>query len=329
MKRLLFTACLLSSPAWALSLLALASSAIAQTYPSKPLRVIVPQPPGGGFDLVARTLSEPLAALLGQPVVVENRPGGGTVIGTEAVARAEPDGYTILLGASANLAFTPGLYKNLPYNPKSDFVPLGLAAGFAYTLVARTDFAQNSLKEVVDYARQNPGKLTYASAGNGSGQHICAALVWYLAGVNVTHVPYKGAQAAYQDLIPGRVDLFFDAASTARGQVEGGRLKPLAVSGPARLGFHPATPTVRETGVLDFEMESWAGYFVRAATPPAALARLQGEFAKVVANPEIAASFEKRGARPMRMSAREAEPYVAGEIDKWTRLIREAGIVAE
>ena len=311
------------------ALLAFSAAAAAQTYPSKPLRVIVPQPPGGGFDLVARTLSEPLAALLGQPVVVENRPGGGTIIGTDAVAKAEPDGHTILLGASANLAFTPGLYKSLPYNPMSDFVPLGLAAGFSYTLVARSEFAQNSLKEIVDYARANPGRLTYASAGNGSGQHICAALVWHLAGVRITHVPYKGAQAAYQDLIPGRVDLFFDASSTARGQVEGGRVKPLAVSGPARLDFHPATPTVKETGVLDFEIESWAGYFVRAGTPAPVLARLQSEFAKVVTNPEIAASFEKRGARPLRMAAREAEPYVAREIDKWTRLIREAGIVAE
>ena len=311
------------------ALLLLAAGAAAQTYPSKPLRVIVPQPPGGGFDLVARTLSEPLAALLGQTVIVENRPGGGTVIGTEAAAKAEPDGYTLLLGASANLAFTPGLYKSLPYNPKTDFVPLGLAAGFAYTLVARSDFAQNSLREIIDYARANPGKLTYASAGSGSGQHICAALVWHLAGVNITHVPYKGAQAAYQDLIPGRVDLFFDASSTARGQVEGGRVKPLAVSGPARLSFHPATPTVRETGVLDFEIESWAGYFVRAGTPAPVLARLQSEFAKVVTNPEIAASFEKRGARPLRMTASDAGPYVAREIDKWTRLIREAGIVAE
>jgi tripartite-type tricarboxylate transporter receptor subunit TctC len=309
--------------------LALCTAAHAQTFPAKPLRVIVPQPPGGGFDMVARTVAEPFAALLGQPVIVENRPGGGTVIGTDAAAKAEPDGYTILLGASANLAFTPGLYKSLPYNPKSDFVPLGLAAGFSYTLVARSEFPFGSLKDIVDHARTNPGKLTYASAGNGSGQHISAALLWHLAGVSVTHVPYKGAQAAYQDLIPGRVDLFFDASSTARGQVEGGRVKPLAVSGPARLSFHPATPTVRETGVLDYEIESWAGYFVRAATPAPVLARLQAEFGKVVASPELAATLEKRGARALRMPAREAAPYVAGEIDKWTRLIREAGIAAE
>ena len=313
----------------AAALFAVTAAAAAQTFPTKPLRVIVPQPPGGGFDLAARTLAEPLGALLGQPVIVENRPGGGTVIGTEAVARAEPDGYTLLLGASANLAFTPGLYRNLPYNPKTDFVPLGLAAGFAYTLVTRSDFPQGSLKEIIEHARANPGKLTYASAGNGSGQHICAALVWHLAGVSLTHIPYKGAQAAYQDLIPGRVDLFFDASSTARGQVDGGRVKALVVSGPERLPFHPAVPTVRESGVLDFEIESWAGYFVRAGTPPAVLARLRAEFDKLLASPEISASFERRGARAMRMPAREAEPYVAREIDKWTRLIREAGIVAE
>ena len=289
----------------------------------------MPQPPGGGFDLVARTLNEPLGALLGQPVVVENRPGGGTVIGTDVVAKAEPDGYTMLLGASANLAFSPGLYAKLPYNPKADFIPVGLAAGFAYTLVARSDFPLGSLREIIEHARSNPGKLTYASAGNGSGQHICAALVWHLAGVSLTHVPYKGAQAAYQDLIPGRVDLFFDASSTARGQVEGGRVKALAVSGAARLPFHPDVPTVRETGVLDFEIESWAGYFVRAGTPEPVLARLRADFARVVANPEIAAAFEKRGARPIRMPARDTEVFVAREIDKWTQLIRSAGLQAE
>jgi tripartite-type tricarboxylate transporter receptor subunit TctC len=316
---------LIAALLWFLSV----GSAAAQSFPTKPLRVIVPQPPGGGFDLVARTLSEPLAAQLGQPVIVENRPGGGTVVGTDAVARAEADGHTILLGASANLAFSPGLYRNLPYDPKTDFVPVGLAAGFSYTLVTRSDFALDSLKEIVEYARANPAKLTYASAGNGSGQHICAALIWHLAGVKLTHIPYKGAQAAYQDLIPGRVDLFFDASSTARGQVEGGRVKPLSVSGPARLAYHPATPTVRESGVLDFEIESWAGYFVRAGTPPAALARLRAEFEKVVSNPELAASLEKRGARPIRMSLPETEAFVAREIDKWTRLIREAGLAAD
>jgi tripartite-type tricarboxylate transporter receptor subunit TctC len=308
---------------------AVSVQAEAQTFPNRPLRVIVPQPPGGGFDMVARTLSDPFATLLGQPVVVENRPGGGTVVGTDIVAKADADGYTVLLGASANLVLSAGLYSKLPYDPKSDFTPVGIAATFSYTLVARNDLPFNSLKEIVQYARANPGKLTYASGGNGSGQHICAALLWHGAGASVTHVPYKGAALAYQDLIPGRVDLFFDASSTARGHVEAGRVKAIAVSSPARLAYHPAVPTVRETGVLDFEMETWVGYFVRAGTPAPVLARLRGEFERVAAMPETAAMLEKRGARPVRVSAAEAETLLARDIDKWAQLIRAAGIRAD
>ena len=313
----------------ALLLAAACAAAGAQNYPTRALRVIVPQPPGGGFDMVARTLSEPLASLLGQPVLVENRPGGGTVVGTELAAKAEPDGYTLLLGASANLVLSAGLYRKLPYDPKTDFVPIGLAATFSYTLVARNDLPFASLQEIIAYARSNPGKLTYASGGNGSGQHICAALVWHGAGVALTHVPYKGAQLAYQDLIPGRVDLFFDASSTARGHVEAGRVKPIAVSGPMRLPYHPGVPTVRETGVLDFEMETWVGYFVRAGTPAPVLARLRSEFERVVAMPEVATMLEKRGARPVRISAADAEALLARDIDKWAQLIRAAGISAD
>jgi tripartite-type tricarboxylate transporter receptor subunit TctC len=303
--------------------------ASAQTYPARPLRVIVPQPPGGGFDMVARTLSEPLASLLGQSVIVENRPGGGTVVGTDVVAKADADGYTLLLGASANLVLSAGLYSKLPYDPKNDFTPVGIAATFSYTLVARNDLPFSSLKEIVDHAKNNPAKLTYASGGNGSGQHICAALLWHGAGANITHVPYKGAQLAYQDLIPGRVDLFFDASSTARAHVEAGRIKAIAVSSPQRLAYHPAVPTVRETGVLDFEMETWVGYFVRAGTPAPVLARLRADFDRVAAMPEVAAQLEKRGARAMRVPAAQAEALLARDLDKWTRLIRAAGISAD
>ena len=304
------------------------AAAAAQSFPSRVVRVVVPQPPGGGFDAVARTLSEPFAALLGQPVIVENRPGGGTFVGTEAVAKAEPDGYTLLLGASANLALNPGLYEKLPYDPK-DFVPIGLAATFSYTLVARNDLPFGSLREIVEHARANPGKLTYASGGNGTGQHVAAAVLFKGVGVDITHVPYKGAQAVYQDLIPGRVDLFFDNSATARPHIEAGRVKAIAVSSPARLAYHAQVPTVRETGVLDFEMETWVGYFARAATPAAALARLRADFDKVVAMPEVASMLEKRGARPVRMTLPEAEALVARDTEKWTQLIRSAGIRAD
>lgn len=311
------------------ALAAVAAVSHGQSYPSRAIRVVVPQPPGGGFDTVARTLAEPFGARLGQPVIVENRPGGGTIIGTEAVLKADPDGYTLLLGASANIVLTPGLYQKVPYDPKADFVPIGLAVANTYTLVARNDLPFGSLQELVRHARANPGKMTYASAGSGTGQHVAAAVLWYLSGVNVTHVPYKGAGPAYQDLLPGRVDVFFDASSTAKGQIDAGRVKPLAVSGPKRLDVHPNVPTVRETGVADFEMVSWIGFFARSATPAPVLARLREEFASVMAMPQMAAGFEKRGLQPLRLSLPQTEALVARDIEKWTKLLRSAGIRAD
>ena len=318
---------------WSVALVVAAACAAglarAQTFPTHPLRVIVPQPPGGGFDTGARALAEPLAARLGQPVLVENRPGGGTLIGTEAAARAAPDGYTLLLGASANLVYTPALYKSVPFDAKADFVPIGLAVANTYTLVARNDLPLRTLQEVVRFARDNPGKLTYASAGNGTGQHIAAAVLWHLAGVNVTHVPYKGAQAAYQDLIPGRVDLLFDATQTARGQIAAARVRALAVSGPERAAIHPEVPTVRETGVADFEMVSWIGYFAPAATPAPVLERLRADFAKVVADPKLRASFEKQGLRMLDLAPGQTRELVARDIEKWRMLIHGAGLHAD
>ena len=307
----------------------LASAAFAQVYPTRPIKVVVPQPPGGGFDLTARTVSEPLAALLGQPVIVENRPGSGTLVGTEVAAKADPDGYTLLLGALANIALNPGLYEKLPYDPQRDFVPIGLVASFPYTLVARKDLPQNTLKEIVDYARANPGKLTYASGGNGSGQHIGAAVIWHLTKVDVTHVPYKGAQAAYQDLLAGRVDVFLDNSVTARPHVQGGRVKAVAVSAAQRLPYHPDVPTVRETGVVDFDMATWMGYFAPAKTPAPVVARLRAEFDKVAQMPDVVGRFEKSGATPMRLSVAETEALVKRDIEKWTALIRAAGIRAD
>jgi len=310
-------------------LVILPSIAFAQAFPSRIVKVIVPQPPGGGYDSAARLIGEPLAALLGQPVVVENRPGGGTIIGTDAVAKAEPDGHTLLIGGSANIVFTPALHQSLPFNPRTDFVPVGLAVANTYTLVVRNDLPFASLQDVVQHARANPGKLTYASAGNGTGQHLVAALMWHVAGVKLTHVPYKGAQAAYQDLLPGRVDMFFDASQTAKAQIDAGRVKAMAVSGPERLPTHPAVPTVRETGAADFDMVNWIGYFAPAATPAPALTRLRADFVRVMAMPEVVARFERSGLKVLRLSMAETEALVAADIEKWGRLIRAAGLHAD
>ncbi len=307
----------------------LALPAWSQAYPSKPLRVIVPQPPGGGVDFVARALGERLGRQLGQSVVVENRPGSGTLVGTDAAAKAAPDGYTLLMGSVSNIALNMGLYSNLSYDSLRDFEPVGLAVSYSYTLMARKDLPLASLKDVVAYARANPGKLSYASAGNGSGQHVLAAALWHLAGVQLVHVPYRGAQAAYQDLLGGRVDLFFDLSSTARVQVDAGSVRALAVSGGERNPMHPAVPTILESGVAALDLESWFGYFVPSKTPADVQERLRSELARVIATPELQDNFRKAGGKPLALSAEQTRALVRRDVERWSRLVREIGIKAE
>ncbi len=248
------------------------------------------------------------------------------MVGTEAAAKAPADGYTLLLGALSNIALNPGLYAKLNYDPLKDFTPIGLAVTWSYTLVARKDLPQKDLKELIAFARDNPEKVTYASGGKGSGQHIAMAITAQLAGVKLTHVPYRGAQAAYQDILGGRVDLFFDISSTARSQVDSGTVKALAVSSRDRQAMHPDVPSVIETGVAALDMESWFGLFAPAATPAPALARLRDEFAKVVAMPEVAELFAKTGGRVMKLSLAETEALLKRDVERWTKLIQDAGL---
>ncbi len=306
-----------------------ATPAAAQVFPNKPLKVVVPQPPGGGFDFVGRLLADRLSKQLTQPVVVENRPGSGTLIGTDAVAKAAPDGYTLLVGSVSNLAINPGLYRNLPYDSLRDFEPVGLAVAYSYTLMARKDLPFNSLQDLVAYAKTSPGKLTYASAGNGSGQHVLAAALWHLAGVELVHVPYRGAQAAYQDLLGGRVDVFFDLSSTARAQVDAGNVKALAVSGSARLAVHPTVPTINETAVAVLELESWFGLFIPAKTPSEVAAQLRVELAKVISAPDVIDIFRKAGGRPLALNPADTRALVKRDVDRWTKLTRDLDIKPE
>ncbi|HSV52413.1 MAG TPA: tripartite tricarboxylate transporter substrate binding protein, partial [Burkholderiaceae bacterium] len=290
---------------------------------------IVPQPPGGGFDFVTRVLAERLGKQLGQSVVVENRPGSGTLVGTDLAAKAAPDGYTLLTGSISNLALNMGLYRNLPYDSLRDFEPLGLAVSYSYTLMGRKDLPYGSLKELIAYAKANPRALTYASAGNGSGQHVIAAALWHLAGVEISHIPYRGAQPAYQDLIGGRVDLFFDLSSTARVQIDAGTVKPIAVSGSTRLANYPSLPTITETGVAKLELESWFGLFAPARTPPAIQERLRAELARVVASPEVVDIFRKAGGKPLNLSPAETRALVKNDVERWSKLVRELDIKPE
>jgi len=314
----------------ALAMTSLAPMSWAQSaYPNRPLKVIVPQPPGGGFDFVARALAERLAKQIGQSVVVENRPGSGTLVGTDAAAKADPDGYTLLMGSVSNIALNMGLYDKLSYDSLRDFEPVGIAVSYSYTLMARNDLPFNSLKEVVAYAKANPSKLNYASAGNGSGQHVLAAALWHLSGADITHVPYKGAQAAYQDLLGGRIDLFFDLSSTARPQVDSGKVKALALSGAERNPAHPNVPTILESGVAQLDLESWFGYFVPSKTPAPIQDRLRNELTKLISQPDLQDLFRSRGGKPLNLNPAQTKALVQRDVERWTKLVRDIGIKAD
>lgn len=295
-------------------------------YPNRPLRVIVPQPPGGGFDFVGRALADRLAQPLGQAVVVENRTGSGTVVGTDAAAKAPADGYTLLTGSVSNMVLNMGLYKNLSYDSLKDFEPVGLAVSYSYTLLGRNSLPFNNLAGLVAYAKANPGKLTYASAGNGSGQHVIAAALWSLAGVDIVHVPYRGAQPAYADLLGDRVDLFFDLTPTTRAHVDTGKLKAIAVSSAERNPMQPTVQTINESGTVKLELESWFGYFAPSKTPPEVLARLRTELAKIIATPELQETFRKAGGSPMKISVADTKTMLARDVQRWTGLIKAANI---
>lgn len=300
----------------------------AADYPDRPVRIIVPSTPGGGFDFVGRVLADKLGAQLGQNFVVENRAGAGTLIGTRAAAQATADGYTLLVGGLSNIALNAPLYKDPGYNP-ADFVPLGLAVSYSYTWIARPDLPQSSLKEVVDFARANPGKLNLAIGGIGSGQHVGAVILLNLTGVSMEQVNFKGAQPVYTDLISGRVDLFYDNTTTARPYIDAGKVKALAISSATRNALLPNVPTISETGVAKFEMETWFGLFAPARTPRPIVDRLQAEVARAAHNEQSVATFEKSGGRVLDMSPGETERFVAAEIAKWGELVRRAGVTAE
>ncbi len=308
--------------------LLIVGTASAQNYPARPVRIIVPVGPGGGFDLLARVVAPRLSEQLGQPVVVENRPGAGSLVGTEAVAKAPHDGYTLLIGGVTNMAANAGLYKALPYDPL-DFKPISLTVNYPFCLLARRDLPQASLKEVIAYAKANPGKMTYASAGVGTAQHVVGALLAHLTGTEMLHIPYKGASAAHTDMVAGRVDLFFNNCGVVKPFVEGGQMKLLAVSGRQRTPAYPNIPTVVETGVADLQFDSWIGFFIGAKTPQPIVDRLRQEVAKAVATPEIAERLQRDGGELLRMSPAESEAFLQAEVKKWRELIPKAGVQAQ
>src|SRR6266513_1755527 len=315
--------------ACALAALCAFSAAMAQEYPSRPVRIVVPSAPGGGFDLVGRVLAQKLSEQTGQAFVVENRPGAGTLIGTQLVARSAPDGYNLVVGGLSNIALNMGLYQSPGYDSLADFTSVGLVVSHSYTLVARKDLPLASFAQVIAFARANPGKLNIGTSGPGTGQYIGAAIIAALAGVDVVKVPYKGAQPVYQDLLAGRVDLFFDNTTTTRPYVESGQVKALAVSSRERAPTMPQLPTLAETGVIELEMETWFGLFAPARTSRAIIERLRAEVDKATRSAEVRSRLEMGSGSSLRMAPAETEAFVRAEVAKWTGLLRRAGIEPE
>ena len=317
--------------AWLLAALAAcaASLALAQEFPSRTVRIIVPSAPGGGYDVIGRLLAERFTPELGQAFVVENRPGGGTLIGTQAVANAAPDGYTLLIGGLANMAFNPGLHKDLRYDPVKDFAPVAMVGAFTYALVGRRDLPMTTLKDIIGYARANPGKLSIATSGVGTGQHVSALMLKHYAGIDLLEVSYKGAQPAYLDLLAGRVDLFFDNTTTARPFIADGRVKPYVTSGSVRDALLPNVPTAAEAGLHDLVLDSWLGLFAPAKTPSAVIDRLRAATLEALQNPDVRRRLEVNGWRILSMSPDDMRAFVKREAEKWPAVLRQAGIRPE
>ncbi|MFL5097374.1 MAG: Bug family tripartite tricarboxylate transporter substrate binding protein [Xanthobacteraceae bacterium] len=310
-----------------LAAFALAGTAAAQTYPDRPIKIIVPVGPAGSYDIVGRLLADQLGKRLGQNVSVENRPGAGTVIGTQAVAAAPADGYTLLVGGLANMIFNAALYKKLPYDPLKDFVPIALVFNISYTLVGSKDLPYSTAREIVAAARQNPDRLNIANVGIGSGQHIFGAVFQKLTGTKLLEVSYRGSAAAFPDVLAGRVDLFLDSTPAVLPYVKSGEVKGIAVLAPQRNPQMPEVPTMTEAGVPGLEIESWIGLFAPAGTPRAAIRRLQQEIAQAL--PELKPRFAASGGESMDLPPEKVDAFVKSEYDRWINLIRETGITLD
>ncbi len=317
-----FAAC-----AIALGLSALAPHlAAAEDFPSRPITIIVAQTPGGGTDIIARIVGNQLSKQLGVPVIIDNRPGAGTLVGTTAAARSAPDGYTMIAGLNANMAVNPSLYARLPYDPIRDFTPVAMLANYPFAVVAAKNFQAKSIKELIALAKEKPGSINFASGGNGTGQHLSTVLFELMAGIKLTHVPYRGAAPAYTDVIAGQVPLFFDNLASALGQINGGTVRALAVTSRERSPLLPDVPTVAEAGVPGYEYIVWFGLWAPKATPPAVVARLNAEVVKALKDPAVRKAITDGAGEPATMPLADIEPFVKAEIVKWADVVKRADI---
>ena len=307
---------------------ALASAAVfavAQEYPTKPIRMIIPLTPGSGADIAGRIIAKHLGDAWKQPVIVENRAGAGGQIGTQAVVKADPDGYTVLV-QSASHAANPAIYKSLSYDPLKDLVDVALLGVTPYVMVAAKDGPYKNVKSLIDAAKAKPGEIPFASAGVGGAAHLVAEYFAQVAGVKMLHIPYKGSPEAIQDTIAGRTSFYMAPINTAIGQLKEGRLIALGVSSKRRVDVLPDVPALSEQGLKDFDIGLWFGMWVPAGTPPAIVQKLNAQVTAILQNPEVREQFAKLGIGPVPMKPDEFAKFVRDEINTYKRIVKDGNI---
>ncbi|MES2531132.1 MAG: tripartite tricarboxylate transporter substrate binding protein [Pseudomonadota bacterium] len=313
----------------AAALALLPALAAAQAYPTKPIRIVVPFPPGGSTDLLARRIGEKLGAVWGQPVIVDNRAGAGGTIGSDYVAKSAPDGYTLLMGVTGTNAISAALYPKLPYDVVKDFAPVSLVVSSPLVLVRNPNFAPKTVKELVAAAKAKPGSISYGSPGNGTSMHLTGEMFKLAAKVSMLHIPYRGSAGALTDLMGGQIDTMFGDFLVVWPQVEAGKVVPIAVTSAQRHKMLPNVPTIAESGYPGFEALSWQGLFAPAATPPAIVEQLNREVNKALASPDIQEYFGSRGFTLGGSSPAEFKTFIQGEAVKWSHIVKASGATAD
>lgn len=300
--------------------------AAAQTYPTKPIRLIVTFAPGGGADSVGRAIAQPLSEALGQTVVVENRAGANGVVGAEVAAKAAPDGYTLLLGAAGTMAVAPHLGEPLPFDPLRDFIPVSLVATSSFAVTVNKALPVDSLAALIAYAKANPDRLNFGSSGKGGAPHLATELFDFMAGIRMVHVPYRGLAPAIADLMGGQIQVLFADIPLVAGHVKSGALRALAVTGTTRSSVLPELPTVSEAGVPGYSAGTWYGVFLPAHTPSEIVTRISAALKEVLASPALRATMAAQGTDVAWDTPEQFSAFVRGDSAKWAKLIREAGL---
>lgn len=299
--------------------------ALADKYPSKPVRFIVPFPPGGPVDVTARGFAQPLSEYWGQQAVVENRAGAGGIVGAGSAAKSPADGYTVFV-CSIHHSVLPGLRQDLPYDIMKNFVPISFAAMFPIILVVHSSLPAKTVPDLIAYAKANPGKLSFSSSGTGGGTHLAGELFKRMASVDIVHIPYKGSAPAMTDLLGGQVQLMFSDAPTAMPHLSGGRIRALGVASPQRSALVPELPTIAEAGLPGYQANSWAGVMAPAGTPKEIVQKLNGDIVKALSQPDVKSRLLQSGAEPMPSTPEEFGKFLKAEITKWGKLVKDANI---